>query len=90
MTTSPAQHREIPVAEFRKIIGEEIARTHYTGERLIITKHGKPAAALISAKDLELLERIEMAEDVRQYDEAVANDDGTRFTMDDVTKELDA
>ena len=82
-------HRTVAVADLRRGISDEIARAVYKGERTIITKHGKPAAALISAEDLEYFERLEDMADVRAYDEAKANDDGSRFTMDDILAEIE-
>ncbi|MFT3661957.1 MAG: type II toxin-antitoxin system prevent-host-death family antitoxin [Gordonia sp. (in: high G+C Gram-positive bacteria)] len=81
-------HRTVAVADLRTGISDEIARTFYRGERTIITKHGKPAAALISAADLEYFEHLEDAADVRAYDEAKAADDGSRFTMDDILTDI--
>lgn len=76
------------MAELRKELGDAVARANYAGERVIITRHGRPAAALVSARDLERLERFEEAEDVRIYDEAVAKDDGYRVTHTDLVEEL--
>ena len=37
----------------------------YGGERVLFARRGKPVAALVSADDLALLQRIEDAEDIR-------------------------
>lgn len=71
----------VPVAELRATLGDAVARVSYTGERTIITRHGKPAAALVSAADLARLEALEMAEDVADYDRAMAEDDGEHITL---------
>ncbi len=81
-------HHEIPVADLRSNLGDTIARTAYTGERVIVTRHGKPAAALISAEDLEYFERLEDSADAAALREAIANDDGERFLAADVHAEL--
>lgn len=72
---------QIPVAELRNTLGDHVARTAYTGERLVITRRGKPAAALVSTEDLARLEALEMAQDVADFDKAVAEDDGGRVPL---------
>lgn len=85
-----ATHTEVPVAELRSTLGDTIARTSYTGERVIITRHGKPAAALISAEDLDYFEQLENAADSAALREAIANDDGYRIGIDELDAQLDA
>lgn len=52
------------VVELRQSLGEILNRAEYQGERIIIHRRGKDAAAIIPLEDLELLERlIEEAED---------------------------
>ncbi|MFZ2510993.1 MAG: type II toxin-antitoxin system prevent-host-death family antitoxin [Gordonia sp. (in: high G+C Gram-positive bacteria)] len=88
--TTAHKHRTIAVAELRSGMSNEIARAFYKGERTVITKNGKAAAALISAEDLAYFEHLEDMADVRAYDEAKEADDGSRFTMDDILAEVDA
>ncbi|MEO9220676.1 MAG: type II toxin-antitoxin system prevent-host-death family antitoxin [Mycobacteriaceae bacterium] len=42
----------ISLAEARKQFGELLAQVDYTGDRIVVTKHGKPRAALVSMEDL--------------------------------------
>ncbi len=42
------------------------------GERVMLSSHGKPVAALVSVEDLELLQEIEDRIDGRQASEALA------------------
>ncbi|MGV9314596.1 type II toxin-antitoxin system Phd/YefM family antitoxin [Streptomyces sp. NPDC003691] len=49
---------EIPVTQARAELAELINRVVYGGERVVVTRHGKPLVALVSAADLERLERI--------------------------------
>jgi prevent-host-death family protein len=42
--------KHVPVAAFKDRVSEYIAEAA-TGEEIIITRHGKPAARLISAED---------------------------------------
>ena len=60
----------------------------YREERIMITKHGKLVAALISADDLELFEALEDAADLRLIAEAKAESD-ERIPLEDALAELD-
>ncbi|MCZ7461651.1 type II toxin-antitoxin system Phd/YefM family antitoxin [Streptomyces sp. WMMC940] len=54
---------EIPVTQARAELAELINRVVYGGERVVVTRHGKPLVALVSAADLERLEAAERAAD---------------------------
>jgi prevent-host-death family protein len=47
---------EIPVTQARAELADLINRVVYGGERVVVTRHGKPLIALVSAADLERLE----------------------------------
>ncbi|QNE78626.1 type II toxin-antitoxin system prevent-host-death family antitoxin [Streptomyces finlayi] len=47
---------EIPVTQARAELAELINRVVYGGERVVVTRHGKPLIALVSAADLRRLE----------------------------------
>ncbi|MCO5993391.1 type II toxin-antitoxin system Phd/YefM family antitoxin [Actinoallomurus rhizosphaericola] len=49
--------REVPVTQARADLAELVNRVGYTGERVLLTRHGKPLAALVPVEDLEALER---------------------------------
>ena len=52
------------VVELRQSLADILNRAEYRGERIVIHRRGKDAAAIISIADLRLLERlIEDAED---------------------------
>ncbi|MDX3231978.1 type II toxin-antitoxin system Phd/YefM family antitoxin [Streptomyces sp. ME19-01-6] len=53
---------EIPVTQARAELAELINRVVYGGERVVVTRHGKPLVALVSADDLRRLEEIEADE----------------------------
>ncbi|AXK37349.1 type II toxin-antitoxin system Phd/YefM family antitoxin [Streptomyces armeniacus] len=53
---------EIPVTQARADLAELINRVVYGGERVVVTRHGKPLVALVSAADLERLEALSEAE----------------------------
>lgn len=54
---------EIPVTQARAELADLINRVVYGGERVVVTRHGKPLAALVPAADLERLEEQEIAVD---------------------------
>jgi prevent-host-death family protein len=47
---------EIPVTQARAELADLINRVVYGGERVVVTRHGKPLVALVSAADLQKLE----------------------------------
>jgi prevent-host-death family protein len=56
--------KRLSVVELRNSLADVLNRAEYRGERILIHRRGKDAAAIIPAGDLELLERlIEEAED---------------------------
>ncbi|GAB3653704.1 type II toxin-antitoxin system Phd/YefM family antitoxin [Streptomyces sparsus] len=59
---------EIPVTQARAELADLINRVVYGGERVVVTRHGKPLVALVSAADLEQLEALRE----RGVDEAVS------------------
>jgi len=56
----------------RNGLAEALNRVRYGGERILIARRGKPIAALVSAEELEVLQRIEDAEDLRDARKALA------------------
>ncbi|KRD13233.1 MULTISPECIES: type II toxin-antitoxin system Phd/YefM family antitoxin [unclassified Streptomyces] len=50
---------EIPVTQARAELAELINRVVYGGERVVVTRHGKPLVALVSAADLERLDELD-------------------------------
>ncbi|MBX7551042.1 type II toxin-antitoxin system Phd/YefM family antitoxin [Streptomyces sp. NPDC004232] len=50
---------EIPVTQARAELADLINRVVYGGERVVVTRHGKPLVALVSAGDLERLDALD-------------------------------
>jgi prevent-host-death family protein len=50
-----------------------VNRAAYRQERVLLTRHGKPIAAIISTDDLELLEALEDKADLDAIDAALAD-----------------
>ncbi|MFJ3659666.1 type II toxin-antitoxin system Phd/YefM family antitoxin [Streptomyces sp. NPDC090119] len=59
---------EIPVTQARSELAELINRVVYGGEHVVLTRHGKPLVALVSAADLE---RLESATQERDQDQVI-------------------
>jgi len=62
----------INAARIRETLGETLNRVGYGHERVIIEKHGRPVAALISMEDFRLLQALEDHLDVDAAREALA------------------
>ncbi|MEH0421615.1 type II toxin-antitoxin system Phd/YefM family antitoxin [Streptomyces sp. B21-083] len=54
---------EIPVTQARAELADLINKVVYGGERVVVTRHGKPLVALVSAADLERLDELDAAEE---------------------------
>lgn len=55
--------------QLRANLGEYLGKVRYGNERVTVTSHGKPVAAIVSMQDLELLERIEDEMDLKTIEE---------------------
>ncbi len=77
----------IPLADARDSLGDLVNRASYGGERVLISKRGKPVAALVSLEALMALEAYEDEEDERALAEARANDDGVRIPFEEIIAE---
>lgn len=49
----------LSVSVARETLSDIVNRVAYSGERVMLHRHGKPVAALVSAQDLELLAALE-------------------------------
>lgn len=54
---------EIPVTQARAELADLINKVVYGGERVVVTRHGKPLVALVSAADLERLDELDAAQE---------------------------
>lgn len=75
------------VNKVRDTFSDTIDRVAFKGERVILQRHGKDEAALISVEDLELLEALEDRDDLAAAREALA-ESGELRDYADVQKEL--
>jgi prevent-host-death family protein len=76
----------VRISEAREDLAELVNRAGYGGERVQLTRHGRPVAAIISAEDLALLESLEDAADLRAIADALADPEnqGTPIPLDDL------
>ena len=49
----------LPLASLRQDLSEVVTRVQYERERVVIARHGKAVAAIVSMKDLERLLQLE-------------------------------
>lgn len=83
MSTQAADTGVVTLANLRKSLGEVIGRVAFGNERTTISKNGKTVAAIVPIEDLERLEQLELDEDSKALDAALAEDDGQRIDFDD-------
>jgi prevent-host-death family protein len=57
--------QEIPVTQARAEFADLVNQVAYGGERIVVTRHGKPIAALVPAADLERLEQADAGAVIR-------------------------
>jgi prevent-host-death family protein len=69
----------LTVAEAKNRFSDLLRRAEYGGERIVVERHGKPVAAIVSTDDLRRLEAIEAADDLQdaRASLAEARDAGT-------------
>ncbi len=57
--------------EARENFAEVVSRTAFGKERVVLTRYGKPVGALVPMEDMQLLEQLEKAINVRESDLAL-------------------
>lgn len=60
---APARVQVVSVVEAKRHFSDFMTRVAYSGERLVIERHGKPMMALVSMDDLRRLEALERNQD---------------------------
>lgn len=64
---------EIPVTQARAELADLINRVVYGEERVVVTRHGKPLVALVSAADLARLENLKAEEAAADEERVIAS-----------------
>ncbi|QBJ89422.1 type II toxin-antitoxin system Phd/YefM family antitoxin [Streptomyces seoulensis] len=68
---------EIPVTQARAELADLINRVVYGNERVVVTRHGKPLVALVSAADLARLEALD-AQEAERDEQVISSVSGVR------------
>ena len=76
----------VSVAQARDALGQLVGRVQYGQERIVLTRHGRPAAALVPMDDHEALERLE--DEIDLSDALAALREPGRVTLDELKAEL--
>lgn len=66
------QGGRVSVSEARETFADVVNRVAYRNERVLVTRRGKPIAAIIPMEQVEFLERAEDEYDMRLADGALA------------------
>ena len=66
---------DIPTAEARKQFSEILNRAAYAKERVVLTRRGKPLAAVVPIEDIEALEAMEDRLDIEEADKVLARNE---------------
>ncbi len=81
----PHSTSDISTVEARQRFSEVVNRAAFGKERVVLTRHGKPLAAVVPVEDLQLIRAAEDAEDLAAARAALA-EGGTPVPLDDVLK----
>lgn len=79
---------QLPASEARKNFSEILNRVSVRGDRVVMERHGKSIAAMISMEDLALLEALEDRFDVEGARAALA-ESGERVSWTELKKQLE-
>lgn len=83
-----APEAKIALAELRSQLGDTVDRATFAGQRTVITRNGKRAAAIVTVDDFELLEKMEQEVDLELLRKARIEDNGERTRLEDLLREL--
>ncbi|HTF57452.1 MAG TPA: type II toxin-antitoxin system Phd/YefM family antitoxin [Planctomycetota bacterium] len=79
----------LSVSRTRRDLADLINRVAYGGERIVIGRRGRGVAALVSIKDLELIEKVEDKSDVQAARRAIAEARGKkRISWEEIKRRL--
>lgn len=79
----------VSVSEARQDFAELVNRVAYRGERVLVSRRGRPIAAIVPIEDVEFIERMEDELDLKAAMEAVADpENAVPIPWDQVEAEL--
>ena len=80
----------VSVSEAREAFADLVNRAAYGGERVLVSRRGKPVAAIVPIADVEFIERMEDELDLQAAREALADPErGATIPWDRVKAELE-
>jgi prevent-host-death family protein len=77
---------KLAATALRGMLSETLNRVAYQGERVVLERHGKTVAAIVSAEDMELLQALEDRTDLAAVRRALK--DRSRRSWVDVKADL--
>ena len=77
---------KISTLEARKNLADVINAAQYGKDRIILTRHGKPVAGIISVDDLNLLENLEDRLDLKGATEILEDESSEYLDWEDAKK----
>jgi prevent-host-death family protein len=77
----------LPASQARARLSELLNLVSTRGDRIILERHGKPVAALISIEDLEMFQYLEDQAEIALANEALA-EGGEPIPLEDVERRL--
>ena len=82
---------QVPLAEVKNRLSEIVERVEREHQRIVITKHGRPAAVILSVDDLESLEETleimsnpQLMADIREAEQELAGRPPRPVTKDEI------
>lgn len=78
----------LDLTQARARLTESVNRVSYRGERIVIQRHGRPVAALVSVEDLALIRELEDRIDLEDARKALAEANGKFVPWETVKREL--
>ncbi|WAL65507.1 type II toxin-antitoxin system Phd/YefM family antitoxin [Amycolatopsis cynarae] len=78
---------ELPISEARNHLGDVVAKVEHAHERAVLTRHGRPVAAVVSIDDLRALEAAEDEADLLAARESLASEE-RRVPHSEILSEL--
>lgn len=76
----------LPASQMRNNVADTLNRVAYSGDRIILHRHGKDVAVLVPVEDAALLEALEDRMDIEAARKALK--EGGRLSLDEVKAEF--
>ena len=83
---SKPMYRRVSTIGLRDGLADVLGRVRHAGERVVVTRSGKPVAAIVPLETLQSLEKLENEYDVAAAEKAL--DENVFYDLDEVLKSL--